>query len=222
MIRYNRHLIDSEPITVAVSGGIDSIAACHFLSRFKDVTIFHFNHRLSPQNDAMEEAIVAFSDKFGIARNIARNPHKYTGGSIEDFARRCRLEAMNQRHEHVILAHHLDDAIEGYCLNFLRGHTNHTPIPAKTTFEQCTVYRPFLLTSKREFHAYIHQHELWDFVVHDESNNDTKLQRNWIRHKMIPLINERYEGLEKVVRKKVLHEYNKYKSDAPRLKRRDC
>ena len=66
MINFSSFIIpDKSPFCVSVSGGVDSISALHFL-RKKVACAFHFNHKLRPQNDLMEESVRKFCDKFNI------------------------------------------------------------------------------------------------------------------------------------------------------------
>tara|TARA_Y100000310_G_scaffold78183_1_gene74819 strand:- start:2936 stop:3454 length:519 start_codon:yes stop_codon:yes gene_type:complete len=111
----------------------------------------------------------------------------------------------------VICCQHLDDCVESYLMNCFNGTPEYCPIPVLTARFACTVYRPFLLTRKQDLWRYAVGYDLMQYVVEDETNKDFNIRRNFVRHEVRPLIETRWVGLEKVVKKKILSEYNKVK-----------
>lgn len=213
MIKYERKLCQDK-LTVAVSGGVDSVAVAHFLHRRYDIRVFHFNHKYRPQNDSMEESVVRFCKDHDIPCLLAnRLDYQHIGNSStskEAQARDCRLAAASDIvHGDLVTAHHLDDAIESYFMNFLRGCPAYAPIPAMTEFGNINLCRPFLLTRKSDFSKYISDNNLRQYIVVDETNTDMSIRRNWVRHEVLPMISSKYPGLPKVVRKMILTEYSK-------------
>ncbi len=66
-----------------------------------------------------------------------------------------------------------------------------------TTFAAGQHLRPLLTISRTEIEAYGAQHKLqW---VEDESNQDQRYDRNFIRHQITPLLNDRWPGIRKAV-----------------------
>jgi|10_taG_2_1085330.scaffolds.fasta_scaffold107696_2 tRNA(Ile)-lysidine synthase len=192
---------------VAVSGGEDSIAAAHFLMTMKyDFTILHFNHKQRPQNDDMQERVSKFCDTFNL-KLITGSLDDFPAGSstsTEDSLRNARLSFFGSipNNPSIVLAHHLDDAVESYLMNCLVGTPEYIPIPERSEWESFTVHRPFLKNRKKVFINWIKKNNLEKFIVHDETNQDYSFQRNHIRNVVIPSIEKTYEGLPKVVKKK--------------------
>jgi tRNA(Ile)-lysidine synthase len=220
MINYNTKLLENKGhLYVACSGGVDSVAITHFLAKVNpDVSIFHFNHKLRPQNDRMLEATAAlsgtlksFRSYFASALEIPIDESK----GLEAGAREARLKALStiplvdgERHR-VVVAHHLDDCVESYLMNCFNGKTDGYVIPPISNFPRFALYRPFLLTPKSELRAYVERNGLMKYVVEDETNTDTTYRRNFIRNKVIPTLQPHYPGLRKVVMEKVKKDYDK-------------
>lgn len=215
MIKYRSAILPSGKLTVSVSGGVDSIAACYFLLSKRDIEVFHFNHKLRLQNDQMQLIVESFCSDHNINLIISdRSDNIVQSESIEAQAREWRHKAIKYHSlKSVILAHHLDDAIENYFMNFLRGCPQHRPIPISTSLSSITsIYRPFLLTRKQDFIDYADKHNLMHYVVEDETQSDMAIRRNWVRKSILPAIRERYQGLPKIVSKKVIKAYSEFSS----------
>jgi tRNA(Ile)-lysidine synthase len=101
-----------------------------------------------------------------------------------------------------VTAHHLDDACENYLDNCLKGCPEHTPIRGYTQFDNFSIHHPFLKTTKQDLWEYAQANHLFNYIVNDPTNMDTKYKRNWIRKKIIPEIRDRNLGLPSVVMKK--------------------
>lgn len=99
-----------------------------------------------------------------------------------------------------MLAHHLNDAVESYFMNFLKGCPEHTPIPKETSIGDSKLIRPFLRTKKNSFVELACKHDLFRYVVEDETNAHNEYRRNWTRNEVLPKLKP--FGLEKIVRKK--------------------
>lgn len=179
-------------VTVAFSGGVDSVAVVDFLSRKHDVTCAFFHHGTENSDRAME-----FVAKFCTYRSLPMiygtcKSAKQKEESQEEYWRRERYDFLDQL-GYVITAHHLDDCVETYLWSCMHG----TPkvIPAKRN----NIYRPFLTTRKDEFVSWCVRHHVnW---IEDLSNNDTKYTRNYIRHNLMPHILKVNPGIHTVVKR---------------------
>lgn len=203
MIKLERSLIPSGEFYVAVSGGVDSIAAAHLLIRLYGdrVKIAHFNHNLRDQNYTMQNAVALFGKQFYSTCKTSIRENTTILGSVEDALRRDRLEFYKSLNSHIICCHHLNDAVESYVMNMLRGCPEYTPIPASTPIgNDHKIIRPFLKTTKSDFEDYAINNNLYEYIVVDETNKDYTYRRNWIRHEVMPLF-KKY-GLNKIVKKK--------------------
>ena len=197
-----------DSVWVACSGGVDSIAIAHYLlNKLKrDVRLFHYNHNQRPQNDKMEEAVRKFAVNFNLPLEVRRLNFPVKG---EDELRHNRYLALQgvAKGDEVIMGHHLNDCVESYLMNCFNGVPEYAPIPILGLFGMTRVIRPFMLTPKLGFENYAAAYNLNDYIVQDETNSDTKYRRNWIRNRCIPMIEEEYPGLEKIVFKKMEREY---------------
>ena len=103
----------------------------------------------------------------------------------------------------MVVCHHLDDCVESYLMNCFNGVPEYVPIPFRTSWGDVEVVRPFLLTGKEDFRGYVERHGLMRYVTEDELNGDLSLRRNWVRNCLRPMVETRYVGLSKVVKKKI-------------------
>jgi tRNA(Ile)-lysidine synthetase-like protein len=190
-----------------VSAGTDSIAAAHWLKykALKSFKMLHFNHKVQPANELMELSMIQFAkdhhmDCYIQSRNLNDTP-KFTDTS-ENGMRQWRHYKMSGYGGNFITAHHLNDCVENYLKLCFEGKSEYKPIQEFTQFEDFAIYHPFLTTTKNDFINYVIQNDLMKYVVEDPTNNHNDATRNWIRNVIVPEIEGRNIGLEKVVRKK--------------------
>ena len=194
-------------VFVAVSGGIDSIAAAFYLSKLKhhDIHVLHFNHNYQECNIRMEESV----RRFCVAMDL---PYSFgTTSSILKTETELRRERMNfffnnEQNRTVITAHHLGDFVESYLLNCFRGNSNHFTISFVSDFGNGNqILHPFLFKNKSFFETIVEKNNLKQYVVDDPTNNLTKgSRRNMIRHRILPILSEEQVGIEKICRKMIL------------------
>lgn len=203
-----------------VSGGVDSVAASNFffnkfcnLHKFKiysysskihpflhPVSILHFNHGLRTQNEEMEAVVsLMHEDCCSISLEVK--------GKTENDFREARIKWIedNLTNTLCITAHHLDDATESYMLNILRGKEGFLPIPFFTQVgDGNVIVHPFLFTKKKDFIDFAKRKNLKKYIVEDETNSITKgSRRNFLRHKILPLLEKEQVGLDTIVKKKI-------------------
>jgi tRNA(Ile)-lysidine synthase len=209
MIVFNKNHFPKSKFILALSGGSDSIAVCHFLKK-KDFNFIavHVNNKFIEQDDEIAERVQRFCYKEEIPLYTITTKEKYVKGSKEDFCRNVRYNAlreyaMSQKIEFICTAHHLDDCVESYFLNFLKGCPEYVPIQFYCKYPEATIFRPFVLNKKSDFVEYLKYNNLLKYVVEDELNSDFTLMRNWTRSTVLPMISKKYKGLHKVVFKKM-------------------
>ena len=214
MITFKKAFFPKTKFIFALSGGIDSVAACHFLKKkdYKFIAV-HINNKFIPQDDNIAEGVQRFCYKEKIPLNIITTNEKYKKGSKEDFCRNVRYKELReyakaQKIDFICTAHHLDDCVESYFLNFLKGHTEFVPIHFYCKYPEATIFRPFLQNKKLVFSEYAAHNNLTQYVIEDELNSDLSLMRNWSRKVILPEISKKYKGLHKVVFKKVTKHLN--------------
>jgi tRNA(Ile)-lysidine synthase len=148
----------------------------------------------------MEEACRRLCKDFQIKIIVGKCDIK-ANNNVEDILRKERHKFFAEVGGAIVAAHHLNDCVENYISNALKGCPENKPIPEFTDFGNFQVYRPFLRNPKKNLENWIDKKQLHAYIERDESNNDNKYRRNWLRNVIIPAIEERSK-LEKVVLKK--------------------
>jgi len=186
-------------IMIAVSGGVDSMAALDFLRRNHEVEVFHFNHS-TEHSKAAEDCVRRYVQKYDLPfqiRGISKQ-HKPKGMSQEDYWRQERyawIDMFADSHLPVITCHHLDDCVETWVWSSMHGTGKIVP---RT---RGNVVRPFRQTRKRDFQLWADLNNIE--YVEDSSNTDTSYIRNYVRHEMMPYVLRVNPGIYKTISKKV-------------------
>lgn len=168
----------SGAITVAVSGGADSLAllvlAC---AAGLDVTAVHVDHGLRPGSAAEAEVVVATADRYG-ARFRAEVATVAPGANLEARARAARWSVLPAD---AATGHTLDDRAETMLVNLLRGAAT-TGLSSMRSGPR----HPILALRRSETQALGAAEGL--APVHDPSNHDHRFVRNRVRHEVLPLL----------------------------------
>lgn len=180
------------------------MAAVDLLKNNHEVHLLFFNHGTKTSKDALEflsdytklkntEHDTKISLQVG---SITRD--KADDQSWEEYWRIQRYEWFHSFDHPVITCHHLDDCVETWIWSSLHGEGKIIP------YANRNVIRPFRLNRKSVFTNWARNKSVpW---IEDESNNDTKYMRNFIRHEIMPKTLVVNPGLHKVIRKKVLED----------------
>ena len=181
-------------VTVACSGGVDSMAVLDFLSKKHDVICAFYHHGTDSSEQAMK-----FISNFCTIRKIPvffgiLLESKPKRKSYEEFWREKRYEFLDSiKVTPVITCHHLDDCVETYLWGCMHGTPKIIP------YRRNNIIRPFLTTRKQEFINWCERKNIdW---CHDSSNDDTDYTRNYIRHELMPHALKVNPGLHKVVKR---------------------
>ena len=185
-------------VTVAFSGGVDSVAAVDFLSKNHNVTCAFFHHRTSNSTKAHQFVSQFCEDrKLPLVVGIL-NKDKPKSKSMEEHWRDERYKFLNN-FQTVVTGHHLDDCVETWLWSSMHGK------PTLIPYERGNVIRPFLTTSKSEFFDWCMRKNLP--FCYDTSNDDDGYTRNYIRKYIVPHAYRVNPGLDKVVKKLVTDAY---------------
>ncbi|MCW1359902.1 tRNA lysidine(34) synthetase TilS [Campylobacter jejuni] len=187
---------------LAFSYGSDSSALFHLLMQEKiDFDLVMINYKTRKNSDLEEESAKNLALNFNKKIFIAHAP-KFEN-NFEKQARDFRYEffekiCLEKNYENLILAHHLNDAFEWFLMQLSRG-AGLAEILGMNEFEKRKNYniiRPLLRTSKDEIKAFLKQNEI--FYFNDESNEDEKYFRNYIRkHFSNDFVSKFSEGLKR-------------------------
>ncbi|MBN9386239.1 MAG: tRNA lysidine(34) synthetase TilS [Chitinophagaceae bacterium] len=187
-----------EPLLVAVSGGLDSVALCElcYLAGF-EFTIAHANFQLRGEESLRDETFVCeLGQRYGKKVLVRRfETAQYAAEnkcSIQVAARELRYGWFLAIHDGVILtAHHQDDNIETLLMNFFKG-TGIAGLRAMLP-RQGRIARPLLFATREMLQQFAGERGLsW---VEDSSNASDKYTRNYFRHQLVPLLQTVYPGV---------------------------
>ena len=190
-------LSGEKPVVVGISGGADSVALLHILVSlgYKCIAA-HSNFNLRGDESFRDEQFtIDFTKRLQVPLcKISFETNKYAQEnrlSVEMAARELRYrwfeELLNTYDaDAVAVAHHRDDSVETLLINLTRGSglTGLTGIKPKNG----NVVRPLLCVSREDIYAYIENNGL-EYVT-DSSNSSDIYTRNFIRLKVIPLLEE--------------------------------
>ncbi len=198
----------SRKFSVGLSGGMDSVVLVHVLHAIAPefgwkLSALHVHHGISPNADSWADFCAGFCLRLDIPLCIERvdvSPLRADHG-IEAAARKLRHAAFaGQKCDVVALAHHADDQAETLLLQLLRGAgirgvaampvlSRVDATPLKPTRAPATL-RPLLDIPRAALIAHARQHGLhW---IEDESNTDDYYPRNFLRNRVLPLLEERF------------------------------
>ena len=194
-------------ICVACSGGMDSVTLLQILSDYRQVERFEL-YAVNIDHDLRETSksdssfvkklckdlkITLFYKKVKVK---AISKKKKIG--IEECAREERYNFFNQLVEDkvvdvILLAHHNRDDVETMLSNLARGCFLNGLYGIKE--KRGHFLRPMLKVPKDDIIAYVEEKNLQ--YVEDETNEETKYKRNYIRKEILPKFNERFPTFEK-------------------------
>ncbi len=179
-------------LTVALSGGVDSVAITDFLSNNHDLNAAFFHHGTAASDDALEFVVKFCQDRNIDLRVRFISGTKPKGESWEEYWRNKRYEFFEE-FDYVVTGHHLNDCIETYIWSTMHGTPKVIPDTRKN------VHRPFLLNTKLTFIDWCTRKDIaWR---EDASNQSTEHMRNYIRKNVVQHAYHINPGIEKVVRK---------------------
>jgi tRNA(Ile)-lysidine synthase len=197
-------------VLVAVSGGPDSVCLAHFLvqmARRKSLTVelLHLHHGLRGRAaDADARFVLRVARALAVPARASRIPVRAAaarrGAGLEEAARAERYRALVARAKRgrfavVAAGHHLDDQAETVLLHLLRGESleglGGMP-PKRALAPGVALIRPLLPLTRAEVLEYLRVHGLdWR---EDATNRDPRFARNWVRAKVLPMLERRAPG----------------------------
>lgn len=201
-IRAQELLAPGDDVTVALSGGADSVALLWVLRRLAPVLgltlrAAHFHHGLrGPEADRDEAFCLRLCAEWKIpfrsGRGDVRQRAARTGESLEEAARKLRYDFLLQSAPgKLATAHNADDNVETLLLHLLRGSGPRGlgGIPPRRD----RVIRPLLSCTRAEIEALLRREGLPH--VEDGSNAADDCLRNRLRHRVLPLLRAENPGL---------------------------
>jgi tRNA(Ile)-lysidine synthase len=203
----------SAPLCVAFSGGADSTALLGLLAAVPAVQgrlrALHIDHGLHPQSASWARACRACARVLKVpfaTRRLALRRGR--GQSLEALARAARYAALAQElrpAELLLTAHHLEDQLETVLLQLLRGAglPGLAAMPAVTALGTGFLVRPLLGVARARLRAWLQQRGLPH--LEDPSNRDAALDRNYLRHRVLPAVVSRWPGAARTLARTAGH-----------------
>jgi tRNA(Ile)-lysidine synthase len=208
-------------LVLGLSGGLDSVVLLEVLRRLAGPLDFrlacvHVNHGISPNARRWAAFCARRCKRHAIAlavHEVDVGPYRAEG--MEAAARRARYQVYaGQDADFIVLAQHLDDQAETVLLQLLRGAGVKGGAAMPLLREQDAgksvkrarppaILRPMLAVSRRQIEAYAETHKLkW---VEDESNADTSRDRNFLRHRVLPVVGQAFPGYRATLARAARH-----------------
>ncbi|OEF23956.1 tRNA lysidine(34) synthetase TilS [Vibrio rumoiensis] len=207
--QLNQHASVGTHFVVALSGGLDSRVLLHLLGRFKQehpqftYQAVHIHHGLSSNADHWLTSCQKWAKQADIPFSYEKvKVEQGSRVSLEQAARNARYQALdNYIDDNSILltGQHATDQLETFLLALKRGSgpKGLSAMPKFSSFSNGYIMRPFLSIPRKEMETYAQQIGLqW---AEDESNQDTRFDRNFIRHQVTPILQERWPNIEKTI-----------------------
>lgn len=204
--RKNKLIKPTNKVLVGVSGGSDSVCLLDFLVKFSkkipfDIIACYINHGLRGKASQKDEEFVKKLCRKSEVKCVTKKVKtaefaKKNRLTIEHAARTLRYRAFayfagKYKCGLIATGHQSDDNAETVLLNILRG-TNPRGLagilPRRKLNPKSNIWviRPLLCLTRKEVLEYIKQNKLTYRT--DTTNKSLKFTRNWIRHKLIPML----------------------------------
>lgn len=201
---YLASLAHYNKIIVGYSGGLDSTVLLHSLAQepllLKKLVAVHINHGISPHALVWQNHCFNFCQSLSIPLIIEQVDFLcHSQANLEEEARKARYQVFSSLLTSVdclLLGHHFDDQAETLLLQLFRGAgvDGLAAMVGQKSFAKGQLLRPLLAYSRQQLESYALSQKLgW---VDDESNQDISYSRNFIRHQVLPLLRQRWPGVE--------------------------
>ncbi|MES1925175.1 tRNA lysidine(34) synthetase TilS [Salinisphaera sp. T31B1] len=188
-------------LVVAYSGGCDSTTLLHALARHgprgMPVRAVHVCHHLHAEAEACAEHCRARCAELGVGFTRLDVSVAESGYGLEAAARQARYTALKQAMtagEALVTGHHARDQAETFILQALRGAgvEGLAAMPGLAGFGPGWHWRPWLAFDPAMIAAAAAQWSLsW---TEDPTNADRRMDRNYLRHEVLPRLAVRWPG----------------------------
>ena len=189
--------LNESKLIIALSGGIDSVVLSHLCKRLDlNFSLAHCNFNLrEEESNKDEDFVLELAEELDVEifiQNFDTEAYaKEHKRSIQMAARELRYDwfkelAEQLKFDYILTAHHADDNLETFLINFTRGTglNGLTGIPMLND----NIVRPFLPFSRKQIEEFAEENKIiWR---EDSSNASRKYLRNKLRHEVVPILKE--------------------------------
>ena len=211
----NNHSVTGKRLSIAVSGGPDSMAMAHALIANQkemdfDIEILHFNHQIRGE-DAKSDArfVQTYFDSLGIPTFVSEKNviklSKQRRISLETAARSARYEFfanhINKKDNKsaLVLGHNFEDQVETILMHIIRG-SGLNGLQGMTEMSHqiigtlgIDIFRPMLSLNRSTILKYCSANNIpWRS---DQTNASTEYTRNSIRLELLPFLEKYNSGI---------------------------
>ena len=186
---------------LAVSGGIDSMVTLDFFYNnpsLASVTACYINHNSHSKSKKMGKLVSNY---------CSNNNISYIESSIDSSKIKSNIEAQfrDKRYselakickevnaDYIVTAHHSDDQIETILMKILNASSFSSMIGIRSLNNN--IFRPMLNIKKNEIIQYAKKNKV--AFISDPTNEDITLTRNFLRRKVIPVLEHIKPNLHK-------------------------
>lgn len=205
--------LPSQPkrLVIAFSGGVDSRVLLELAQEYQvefpniECLAVHVHHGLSENADDWVKHCQSCCDEKKIPLVVERvSLDVESGSSIEKLARDARYNALKSHlraQDVLLLGQHSDDQLETFLLALKRGSgpKGLSSMASNMPFGEAVALRPLLDASRADIEAFAHSSCLnW---IEDESNQDQRFERNFLRHQVTPVLTKRWPSFRTSVQR---------------------
>lgn len=202
--RLNGH----RQLLVGYSGGLDSTVLLHQLVTLREqhpdlkIRAIHIHHGLNPLADSWVAHCQHQCSRWQVELLVVHVTLDARGKGIEAAARAARYHAFSQHlqpAECLLTAQHQDDQCETLLLALKRGSgpAGLSGMPTESLSHGLRVLRPLLSLTRQQLETWATEHALsW---IEDDSNQDTRFDRNFLRQTVIPQLVNRWPHFSQAV-----------------------
>lgn len=180
---------------------MDSTVLLHQLIQLpalkEKIIALHINHGHGLLDERWEQHCRIVAEAFKVPLHIKHLSIKEKP-NFEARARHARYEvfsALIAKNDYLLLAHHANDQAETFLLNLCRGAgvDGLCAMPNFRLIGQGFLLRPFLHLPKKILNDYAFHQSLK--YIEDETNQDLRFSRNYIRLQILPLLENKWPGV---------------------------
>ena len=191
-------------IKIALSGGCDSMVLLHALKQLQSeismpLQAVYIDHGLSKKSqDWCDFCRTVCNDIQVPFQSKAINIKNMSELGIEGAARELRYQALTSSDEGVVVtAHHENDQAETLILQLIRG-AGLKGLASMPEFDDTKkIWRPFLKIQRKDIENYAAINDVHH--IEDDSNHDTRFDRNFIRKEILPKVYKRFPHAAKTI-----------------------